>query len=424
MRLSDIGRNDAPLPADVEAELDALDAALRGEDVPPGLEGLEDLVSDMRAERSAPESDFGAALDRWAAAGFPRGRQPRLSERATRSDVGGRARAFLASLTPRRLAYAGGAAAALVVLVVAVSQIEFDNAGPADTADSGGEAATPEQTEPTVQDAGAAATKATEGRSSLGDSGLLREDAAARLENRDVSGFVPTNAGLARGEEDRKVERDAQMTLAAPADEVQDVTNEAIGVVESNGGIVESSQTSGTDERARATMQLAIPTRNLDATLDQLSDLADVKSLSEATVDITRPFVDAKDELAGLRAERASLYAQIEAADTQEELDQLRARLDALQDTIAKADADFENVRRRAALSSVTLQITSDGASSDDGDWSFDDALDDAGNVLTVGAGVALITAAVLLPIALIAAIIYFLTSAARGRARERALDQ
>ena len=46
-------------------------------------------------------------------------------------------------------------------------------------------------------------------------------------------------------------------------------------------------------------------------------------------MDITRPFVDAKDELAGLRAERVALINQIQAADTEEELDQLRARLDA-----------------------------------------------------------------------------------------------
>ena len=212
------------------------------------------------------------------------------------------------------------------------------------------------------------------------------------------------------------------MTLAAPVDEVQDVTNEAIGVVESNGGIIESSQTSGTDEQARATLQLAIPTRSLDTTLDQLSDLGDVKSLSEGTLDITRPFVDAKDRLAGLRAERESLYAQIKAADTQEELDQLRARLNALQKEIARAEADFDNIRRQAAISSVTLQITSEGA--DEGDWSLEDALDDAGRVLTVAAGVALITLAVLLPIALIVAVIWFLTSAARNRARDRALDQ
>ena len=105
MRLSDMRprRDDAPLPAEVEAELAALDAALAGDDVPPGMEGLEALVGDLRAERAAPEAEFGDALDRWAAAGFPRGRRPGLSQRATASDAGGRARLFLASLTPRRL---------------------------------------------------------------------------------------------------------------------------------------------------------------------------------------------------------------------------------------------------------------------------------------------------------------------------------
>ena len=129
MRLSEMGpgRDDAPLPAEVEAELSALDAALAGDDVPAGMEGLEALVSDLRAERSTPESEFGDALDRWAAAGFPRGRRPGLSIKATASDAGGRFRLFLDSLTPRKLAYAGGAAATLVVLVVGVSQIDFDS---------------------------------------------------------------------------------------------------------------------------------------------------------------------------------------------------------------------------------------------------------------------------------------------------------
>ena len=425
MRLRDIGRGDEPLPTEIEAELDALDAALSGEPVPPGMEGLETLVNDMRAERAAPDDEFGAALDHWAAAGFPRGRQPRLSEKATKSDAGGRARLFLASLTPRRLAYAGGAAATLVVLVVGVSQIDFDSArdDSAGVADGGNDVSVQQEAVP--DEGGSAAPVIDKAREqALEDVRSSAESAELGAAfNRGSSRLVqPTSGGLARGVEDRKVERNAQMTLAAPVDEVQDVTNEAIGVVESNGGIIESSQTSGTDEQARSTLQLAIPTRSLDTTLDQLSDLGDVKSLSEGTLDITRPFVDAKDRLAGLRAERESLYAQIKAADTPEELDQLRARLNALQNEIARAEADFDNVRRQAAISSVTLQITSEGA--DEGDWSLEDALDDAGRVLTVAAGVALITLAVLLPIALIVAVIWFLTSAARNRSRENALDK
>ena len=100
--------------------------------------------------------------------------------------------------------------------------------------------------------------------------------------------------------------------------------------------------------------------------------------------------MDAKDRLAGLRAERESLYAQIKAADTQEELDQLRDRLNALQNEIAVAEADFDNVPppRRDLERDAPDHVRGRRR----GRWSLEDALDDAGRVLTVAAGVALIT--------------------------------
>jgi hypothetical protein len=412
MRLRDMGRDDAPLPAEVEAELAALDAALAGDEVPAGMEGLESLVSDVRAERAAPGGDFGDALDRWAAAGFPRGRRPGIAERATKSDAGGRARLALASLTPRKLAYAGGAAATLVALVVGVSQIDWETSGDDQAADSGGGAVETLEAPPS-QPEGPATTEAL-GPGAARSSALKDADA--------VSGFTPQAQGPARGEDARKVERDVQMTLTTPADEVQDVTNDAIDIVRSHRGIVEMSNSSVTDDRASATLQLVVPTRQLDSAIGQLSDLADVKSLSEGALDITRPFLDAKDRLADLRAEREGIRNQLADADTQAEIDQLKDRLAAVNAQIAQANADFENVKRRANLSNVTLQITSVGA--DEGDWSLDDALDDAGRVLTVVAGVALVTAAVVLPLALIVAAIWFLASASRARARQRALDE
>ncbi len=80
MRLDDLRRNvrdETDIPAEVERELEILDAALRGEEVPPGMEGIEALVSDLRAERQEPEPRFEEKLDAWAAAGFPRGKGPR-----------------------------------------------------------------------------------------------------------------------------------------------------------------------------------------------------------------------------------------------------------------------------------------------------------------------------------------------------------
>jgi hypothetical protein len=406
------------MPAEVEAEVAALDAALAGDDVPAGMEGLATLVSDLEAERPAPPTKFGEELDAWAAAGFPRDdRRPTTKQSSGSESV----RGFLDTLTPRRLAYAGGTAATLVVIAVGVAQIDFSS-DDLDDQGGGGDAAVTEELDqaspPVIDEVQPSVPEASSETEAFG--GLSKEPDTAQIRPR--SAVAPDPTGPARGREERKVERDAQLTLAAPADEVQDVTNEAIGVIEAHDGIVESSQTSGTDESARATLQLLIPTRELDATLDELSDLADVKSLSEGTVDITRPFIDAKDRMDSLRAERKSLLAQIQVADTEAELDALKLRLASVERELAQANATFRNIQRRAALSNVTLQITSEGAR--DGDWSLGDALDDAGRVLTVAAGIALISAAVLLPLALIAAIAYFVMSAARNRSRERALDE
>src|SRR5688500_10366006 len=137
MRLSDMRprRDDAPLPAEVEAELAALDAVLAGDDVPAGMEGLATLVSDLEAERPSPPAQFGEELDAWAAAGFPRDdRRPR----AKQSSGGESVRGFLDALTPRRLAYAGGTAATLVVIAVGVSQIDFSSDDLADQGGGGG----------------------------------------------------------------------------------------------------------------------------------------------------------------------------------------------------------------------------------------------------------------------------------------------
>lgn len=438
MRLGEMRprRDDAPLPDEVAAELEALDAALRGEELPAGMESLAFVAAEVRAERAEPDPEFGARLDRWAAEGFPRGPRQGLSPQATKGDLGGRLRALGASLTPRKLAPVGAGVTALVLVAVAVSQVDIgtdterasDSAVPAvefsaDDGSGGGEAESSAEAPAVTEEQGRISGLSSPGDASFnGGSGLLYSQQLDEISRRAVPQLRERSSGPAGGQPERKVQRDAQLTLAAPADEVQDVTNSAIDVVEGYRGIVLSSQSSGTDDSARATLQLVIPTRTLDPALDDLSDLADVKSLSEGSRDITRPFVDAKDRLAGLRAERESLIAQIEVADTEEELDRLKVRLDAVQNAVAQAEADFDNIQNQAQLSNVTLQITSEGAS--EGDWSLEDALDDAGRVLTVGAGIALISGAVLLPLALIAAIFYLAVTATRRRARERALDE
>ena len=133
-------------------------------------------------------------------------------------------------------------------------------------------------------------------------------------------GDEASRTGVNRGQEKRRVDRDAELTLAAPADEVPDVTNQVIDVTEGANGVVLNSRVTGTDENARATLELQVPSATLDDTLAQLSELADVKSRTEQAIDITRIYVSAKDRLVGLRAQRDNLATRIRAATTDAEV--------------------------------------------------------------------------------------------------------
>ena len=82
--------------------------------------------------------------------------------------------------------------------------------------------------------------------------------------NRAAFGRVGDQAsrtGANRGQEKRRVDRDAELTLAAPADEVPDVANQVIDVTEGANGVVLNSRVANNEqsEVARATLELQVP---------------------------------------------------------------------------------------------------------------------------------------------------------------------
>jgi hypothetical protein len=89
--------------------------------------------------------------------------------------------------------------------------------------------------------------------------------------------------------------------------------------------------------------------------------------------------------------------------------------------------ANLADLQRRANLSQVSLKIESgeEGAAPADenGSWGIGDALDDAGHILEVAAGVALIGLAILAPFALLALIAWLTRRGGVRRVRERALS-
>lgn len=384
-----------------ERELEALDRALTGLPVDEDMKGLAELVSDLRETRPGPDPDWAAELDVQAAAGF-RGRR-----RGTGASA--RLKGWLGSLRLGQvLAPAGALATLAVVAVVGVSVTADDR----DTTSGGAGTAAPMMLS---EDESPAAAESA-------------QPPAAGSAN-DIDTFelpppgVPANAGIARGAKKRLQDRSAVLTLKTDTTGVREVSDEVIQITESAGGVVLSSNLTESDTRSTATLELAIPTRELDTTLDRLTDLATVASLNEAAQDITKPFVSAEDRLKDAEAERDRLLDALSEAEDGPEAESLRAQLKLARNEIARARAQFENIARRARLANVNLTIKGTPDGSDDGNWGLGDAADDALEALKTVAGVMLVGAAIVLPIlALIAALIW-LGTAARRHAREKTLD-
>ena len=89
-------------------------------------------------------------------------------------------------------------------------------------------------------------------------------------------------------------------------------------------------------------------------------------------------------------------------ADTQEQRLVIKSRIASLQASANAEQAALNGVKRQGRFATVGVDVTSDGAAAgDDGGWSLGDALDDAGHVLEVIGGIALISLAILLPLSL-----------------------
>ena len=383
-------RSDKPLDPRVEHELATIDRVLGGRETDPGDAALAELALLLRDERPDPEPGWAARLDERAAAGFPRGGGGRGGKRSSRR--GG-------WMAP------AGALATLLLVVVVVAVVNGGGGTSGENAASSGSAGAP------------TATTVVPGA----QPGAMERDAAPFNNAYRASGASADSNKIAPGTENRKVDRDAQLALSTQPDEVRSVTGEVISITRSLGGIVASSQVSETPDGASASLQLTIPTRNLDQALDRMTDLADVDSLNESAVDITRPVIDAKDRLRDAEARRRELLQALGNATTESEADALEAKIADARREIARAEAAYERVTRKARLSDLAVTVASNPDASTHrslGDW-----LDDAVDVLRTVAGVLLVALAVLVPLGLIAALVGWIVARVRRRRRERALD-
>jgi hypothetical protein len=225
----------------------------------------------------------------------------------------------------------------------------------------------------------------------------------------------------------RPVLKNASITLTTTVGEVQGLSDRAIRVADTLGGYVASSSVDTSGSHATATLTLKVPSARLDAALAQLSKLGHVSSRSQQTEDLTDQRAALEAIVRDARADRAGLRSRLAKATTDKQRDRLRAQLDRASRRVTSAERRVAELNTTVSYATIDLTIRgkkeSGGAAAPGDRWTPGDALNDAGRVLEVIAGVLVIGLAILLPIAILAALAAYGNRGLTRRRRERALE-
>jgi hypothetical protein len=224
----------------------------------------------------------------------------------------------------------------------------------------------------------------------------------------------------------------AQLSLSAASNRIDDVAQEVFVVVGQVRGVVNSSNVtaSGGPGGGYAQFQLSIPSSELSQAMASLSTLryTKVASRTDTTQDVNDEYEADVRALADARARRTSLLRALANAATQAQIDSLTARIHDADASISSDEATLRRLGRQVNYSQVGVTINGGVvplpvASHGGGGFGLGQAAHDAGRVLIVAAGIALIGAAGLVPLALLAGLGWWLASMLRRRRRQQVLD-
>jgi hypothetical protein len=405
------------------------------------------LMDELRELRPTPRHEYTEWLDERAAAGFPR--RPKASQDNRRAARKWRT----VNLLTGRLGPALGAAFVLVIVAIVVvgalgnhggSSSDVMTSGTSEEATSGGAEAAEsagaeeesfngnffsEEGEEEAAEAGEEAGGEVEAEESAPEEEAEGTEHSGELAPQAAAPAIGAQKAKAAGR-NRDIERSAYVVLGTKPGEVSAAAAKVYTAVhQANGIVLQSSVQSGSKGATGATFELLIPSGKLNDTLAAFSSIAEVRERHDATNDITAPTVNASEELADSNASIESLLKELGDAETEEERESVEARLHEERRRHAAIRASLDHLHERASLSEVSLRIVTGkgagvvapGAGGDD-HWNVGDAAHDAGQVLTVVAGVILIGLAVLGPIAAIALLIWLGNRFRVRRLRERTL--
>ncbi|HWE14246.1 MAG TPA: DUF4349 domain-containing protein [Solirubrobacteraceae bacterium] len=422
---------DRDMPPEVAAALVAVDATLAGDPIDPDYADLAELALVLRADRPVPGDPFAAALDERVGGRFARPARPARSRalRLTRSGTS-RLQGARGHRVRRGLyGWAAGVAAAIAATAVVIMLI----------GQGGGSTGTPRPATDLAA-SGLSSSSAASTAAAFGPAGAPHRGAAANTGAHKAAStgtaasgsaggslvLAPAPAAVSSGK--RQIVQSAQLQLSTSPGRIDYVAQEVFDVVAAQRGIVESSNVTATGTPdGNAVFQLSVPSANLAQTLNALSSLhgANVVSRTDTTADITGQVGGAGQRLAEVRALRRSLLKQLAAATTPSQVDSIKLKLRDVDASISSDLSTLRGLQRQVAYSRIalTIQAAAVPPPSHGSSFTLGRAVHDAGRVLVVAAGAALIALAVLVPVALLAGLLGWAGLAIRRHRREQVLD-
>jgi ribosome-associated translation inhibitor RaiA len=351
-----------------DTDLDRIESALadgRATAADPRERELQELALALRADSPEPAPEFARQLDKRVQEGFPKPARFRL---------------------PVPGFWIPALAAATVLIAVAAVALSSSGGGEEKSAFTAAE----------------------------------QPQASAGLSTSTARGGAPS-APLSAGS--RRVERNARLTISAPADHLQTAADGIGTVAESHRGFVLSSNVNTGDATGDTggpggTFTLRVPQKELQATIADLTKLGHLRARNETGEDMTASFNQVQDRLGNALLERRKLKLKLRHAKGAK-ADAIRAEIAGINREVNGLNSQMRQLRSRTVFSTiyVALEQEKDGAGAGVG-AAWHDAQDTLGGMLEFSVR----ALAVLLPLALLAALAALGTRVLRRRRREAPL--
>jgi hypothetical protein len=146
-----------------------------------------------------------------------------------------------------------------------------------------------------------------------------------------------------------------QASLRLEADDLRVLASSVEGVVRSHQGYVEN--TYATQDKS-LDMRLRVPVQDLDAVLDQLARLGEVKERSVSVEDVTDQQIDIQARLKNLVEARDRLRGHLQNAGELKDIVAVEAELTRVQTEIDSLEGRLKLLDASAALATIQLSAT------------------------------------------------------------------